>query len=475
MVDEATKSAFKKLVQLEFWPQIQSVNKDIRVIVDDTSAYRRILTLKNVDAVPDRKEGYYCKNLGLIYKKEQNRYCFYGEVEDAAEEISLPFALTFDSAEVEIEVYNSCNTPAFWESPWDYLRIISYGIGMKADLPGDYCNAKEKELLPLVKQIIALEYWMELPEQELISFGELKRLSHKYGYNKVEILFGKLEAIKPGDSTFYKTVKKLKDILCQKQYEPLWREIYNKIAESQAGYPNKVEVLCDANLLKRVRNDIQLLMESKGYIGTYPDFVKNGALKGIHLEHSYNMTYFVGGEKRAQYHIHCSETFEENDCFTIQFLCGTAFLKKKEQEIDVDVYDCLFHAKGRRLFHTIHHCIPLQSEEDTEADDLERSVIIAVKKAECIKLDKEEQEAYYGKLIPGWGMFWWIFLIAGGMFGIAMTLIMMLLCMIITAVEGMFSEIPEMLRMIPWGLLLAIGWIGYGGAMGIVEVLAHRK
>ena len=314
---------------------------------------------------------------------------------------------------------------------------------------------------------------MELPEQEFFLFGELKRLAHQYGYNKAEILFGKLETIKPGDDAFYKTVKKLIAILCQKQCEPLWREIYNKIAESQAEYPNKVDSLCNKELLMSVRNDIQALMESKGYIGTYPDFVKDGVLNGIHLEHSYNMTYFVGMEKRAQYHVHCYESFEENDYLTIQFLCGAAFLKKDEQE--TDIYDCLFNAKGRRLFHTVHHYIPLQPEEEAKPDNLETSVTIAVKKTECIKLTKSEQKEYYGKLIPGWGMFWWVFLIGGGMFGIAMTLIMMLLCIITTAAFGLFADIPEMLKTMPWGLLLAIGWIGFGGAMGIVEVLAHRK
>lgn len=76
-------------------------------------------------------------------------------------------------------------------------------------------------------------------------------------------------------------------------------------------------------------HDIQTLTESKGYIGTYPDFVKDGVLDGIHLEYLYNMTYFVGMEKRAQYHIHCYESFEDNDVLTVQFLCGAAFLKKE--------------------------------------------------------------------------------------------------------------------------------------------------
>ena len=474
MMDEAAKSALKKLLELEFWPEITAVGSDIKIVTDDTPAFRRILTLKNADAVPMGKEGYCCQNLGMVLKKEQNRFCFYGEIEDPAKEFAIPFALTFENVEVEVEIYNSCNNITFWENPWDFLRTISFAIGMKADLPGDYCNAKEKELLPLIKEIVALEYWMELPEQELFSFGELKRLAHQYGYNKAKILLGKLETIKPGDSAFYKTLKKLIAILCQKQCEPLWREIYNKIAESQTVYPNKVDSLCDKDLLASVRNDIQVLMESKGYIGTYPGFVKDGVLDGIHLEHSYNMTYFVGMEKRVQYHIRCCESFDENDYLTIQFLCGTAFLKKCEAEMDVDIYDCLFNAKGRRLFHTVHHYIPLQAEEGNEADNLETSVTIAVKKAECIKLTKAEQKEY-GRLLPGWRMFGWVFLIGGSMFGIAMTLIMMLLCIITTAAFGLFADIPEMLKTMPWGLILAISWIGFGGAMGIVEVLAHRK
>lgn len=473
MVDEAVKSALKKLLELEFWPEIKALGSDIKIITDDTLAFRRILTLKNVEAVPTGKEWCYCQNLGMVLKKEQNIFCFYGELEDPIEETAVPFALTFENAEVEIEVYNSCNNMVFWENPWDFLWSISYAISMKANLPGDYCNAKEKELLPIIKEIDALEYWMKLPEEELVSFCELKRLAHKYGYSKAEIMLGKLETIKPSDNAFYKTATKLIAILCKKQCEPLWREIYNKIAESQIEYSNKVESLCDKEMLMSVRNDIQTLMESKGYIGTYPDFVKYGVLDGIHLEHSYNMTYFVGMEKRAQYHIHCCESFEENDYLTIQFLCGTAFLKKEEE--DTDIYDCLFNAKGRRIFHTVQHCISLQNEEDAEADNLETSVMIAVKKAECIKLNKAEQKAYYGRLIPGWGMFWGMFLIAGGMFGIAMTVIMMLLCILTTAAFGLFADIPEMLKSMPWGIILSIGWIGFGGAMGITDVLAHRK
>ena len=53
-------------------------------------------------------------------------------------------------------------------------------------------------------------------------------------------------------------------------------------------------------------------MELKGYKGTYPDFVKYEKLKGLHLEESYNVTYFVGMEKRVVYRIYCNEFYNEN-------------------------------------------------------------------------------------------------------------------------------------------------------------------
>ena len=77
MVDEAAKSALKKLLELEFWPEIKVFGSDIKIITDDTLAFRRILTLKNVEAVPTGKEWCYCQNLGMVLKKEQNRFCFY--------------------------------------------------------------------------------------------------------------------------------------------------------------------------------------------------------------------------------------------------------------------------------------------------------------------------------------------------------------------------------------------------------------
>lgn len=464
MSDEPLLSALEQLLDRELWPEMQRTEDGVRIIVDDTPAFRRGLILQNAAGLPQDKEGWYCHDLRM--QKTEKGYCFAGQLEDPVEELSEPLRMTFEAARVEVSLFDACKGLSFTDEPWSFLRIVGCAICEKAELPGDYCNPEEKALLPLLRELVSLDF----SRQEQASFPELKKLTEKYGYRKAGKLLHKLETIRSDEAAFPKIAEKLKELLCEKAYEPLWRELYEKLTASQAGYPHMAEVLFDPQLLTRSREEIQSLLESKGYSGTYPDFVKTGAVSGIRLEHSYRMTYFVGMEKRARHYIHCREVFMEGYGLMIQFLCGTAFLKKKEAE--TDVYGCLFNAAGRRLFHTVHHNI---STEPNESDDLQTTIAIAVKKAECLPLTKEEKKAYYGEMLPGWGLFLQILLIVGGLFGIVMTLVMMVVCILMTAASGMASQIPDMLKAMPWGWLLAIGWIGFGGILGLVEVLAYRK
>lgn len=327
--------------------------------------------------------------------------------------------------------------------------------------------------MPLIQEICGLSYWLEFSKPKYQTFPELKAVAARYGYPKAEALLVKLETIETEDDKYYKTVQKLIAYLCGKEREPLWRELYNKISDSQAGYPNKADAFGDQEKLAGIRNAIQAQMEENGYTGTYPDFVKTGPMKGIHLERSYNMTYWVGMEKRVQYHIHCTESFNDFGKFFVQFLCGTAFLNKDEKQ--TDIYDCLFNANGRRLFRVEDSPTMQHESEGSEPSSLEVFVAIAAKRAECIKLNKSERTAVYGPPILGWRIFLRIFLLGGGLFGVGMVMFGLLLCVLLPVIFGSVSVIPELLRDIPWLQILAMGWVGFGGAMGIVEVLAHRK
>ncbi len=179
-------------------------------------------------------------------------------------------------------------------------------------------------------------------------------------------------------------------------------------------------------------------------------------------------------EKRVVYRIYCNEFYNENEELTVQFICGTAFLKKHESEKDIDIYGCSFNAKEKRLLKIGKY---VEFKNNVSEEELELPINIAVKKAECIKLNKEEQKDFYGTMADAGGLrlFLQIFLIAGGLFGIGMALTCLIICVVIGTIFGLFSYIPEMLKEIPWGLILAIVWIGFGGAMAIIELLVKRK
>lgn len=470
--DKNVAATLKVLLQSECLPGLISVGNDIKIVIDQNGAFKRTLTLKNASNAPSDKCGYICVGLSIGYKEAENRFCFIGELENIIDDATEMFALTFESAEIEVDVYNACKRQLFWDNPWTHLMIICTELNTKYEIPNNYCNSKEAKLLPIIREISNLDNLLESFEEGPCSFSELKKLAIKYGYYKIEQILADLEKPCHNDNKRFKLRSKLINTLCEQKHEPLWRDIYGKIADSQEEYPTGVEFFYAKDELAKIRSDIQQLMEANGYIGEYPYFVKDAVMRGVHLVHSYNMSYWVGLGEKAQYHIFCAESLEENDHLTIQFLCGTALLKKDDAEQDPDIHSCLFNAKGRRLFSAVHHYVPLHGEK---AKDLNMSVTLAIKRAECIKLNKSERKEFYGHIIPGFELFLSVFLIAGALFALAMTLSIAIVCAVVTAMFGLFDSIPEMLLSIPWWIILILGWLGFGIPMGIVEVLSRRR
>ncbi len=462
--DALTQDGIKKFLDLDICPTIEVCGNDVKVCVDKSPSYKETLILKNVDSVPEINQSQCFRNMEFYYSEFDSTYNIDGEIENYITDEVLPFSLSFEDATAEVQVFNGCRSITILDNPWDYLGRICYGIYSKASLPCECLGSKEKALLPLIAELASFDHWLFIPADAPEKYNEMKALARKHGHRKVEAALERLESTTTGTPKYYKLYSKLTALLSQRKHASMWRDIYDRIAESQEEYPSSIEQRFSSEELTKTRAEIQSLMEAKGYIGTYPDFVKDGCLRGPCLERSYNLTYIVAMEKHAEFHIHCIETVDEDDCLGIQLLCGTAFLKKNEAEAGVDIYDCLFNAGGRRLFRTVYY-----------SGDLEEAVTIATKKAECVKLNEEERKAFYGTGTNGWSTFWWLFLVAGGMCGISFTLIAMLLCTGLTLAFGMLSSIPEMLSTIPWGLILAICWVGSGGALGLFEVLARRK
>lgn len=473
-LDETSREALVFIFdKLGYWPPTEISGDTIKVYIEYIGSCRRDLTLKNVLGFDSALISASIENCKIIFNKDEKRYFVCGEAEHIDGSIDVNFS--FEDAEVNFSVFDQCRSFVGTENPWDFLCIISHSICAKADLSADYLNEKEKRLLPLLRDIVQVQY-PNFEDDDIPSLYELESLFKSHGCEEAVTLLTKFRKVCSETNSYLKSSKigtKLFNLLSQKKYEPIWREIFEKFRESQAEYSGQADVWCDEKLLKCTREEVQRLMESKGYEGTYPDFVKYGEIKNVRLAQACNMTYFVGFEKRVKHFVSCVEFFEENDSLTIQFLCGTALLKKDDEE--KDVFGCMFDSKGRRFFDSLNHRIPLNHEDEDEVCDLETAVSTAVKKAELLKLSKAEMRAYNGYIVPGFRYFLFVFLIFGGIFSIGMTLMMMLITVNITFLFGTWADVLDMLKSIPWMLILAIGWIGFGGVMGLIETLARRK
>ena len=106
----------------------------------------------------------------------RDRYCICGALEEPTDNAVFPFEMTFASAEVQVSPYNACAETVVWENPWCYLRGIALSIVEKADLPGDCCNAAEKEQLSLLRELAAT-YGLAGPEGCLLYTSIRERIA----------------------------------------------------------------------------------------------------------------------------------------------------------------------------------------------------------------------------------------------------------------------------------------------------------
>ncbi len=445
--------------------KIKKVGTDLQTKIYFGSGYTSILVFENASA--DLNENYdfiYFSNATIT--KENGRYTLTAEYEKDDE--FVPFTITFTNARLDITITSACET-TFVLTPWMHLFSIASTILSKYDLYPETLNESERELLPLLAEISSLFSYRKIPDEiKSDSLSVLKSYLNEFGYDKPLEL---LEKHEKNTSEKNKYALKLFAKLNEKKYEPLWRKIYNLISESQKDYPSSAEEFCSEKSLSDVRGKIQAYLESKGYFGTYPDFIKHDSIRSYRLAEAYNMSYFVGAEKNVVYHIHCTEEFSDDE-LNIQFLCGTQLLKKDEEP--GDIYSCMFNSNGRSFSNTVLYVCDCADNGEFEFKRINDFLDIAVKKAELQNLTKEERELLGQSKYSSFNIFSTAFLLMGGLFATLMTLSFMLIALLITAIL-VPEEIPSMFAEMPWFLLFSLSWILFGGAMGIITALAERK
>jgi len=461
--DNVKKAFLHLFEEMLFSDDVERTDGKMVFTLNETFSYKWSLILYTGDSCLDERFDELCFADAKI-EKDGEGYRLFCLKEDYKQGAEVPVNIFFKKAETKVEIFRAdCRT--FAGTPWDTLAFTAIEILDKSYLGDEYLNQKEKDLVPLLKELRSLINGVPPCEnQTQTEYIFLRRYFEDYGLNNVTALLDEIAENYMNPAKRGPLIICLNNRLNESKSEPLWRKLSMLLSDSQEGYAER-QAFGDEVMLKRIRTRIEKQLHSLGYEGEYPVFCKNGVMKGIRLEESYDFSYFLGAEKNVRYIIQCIEdsTFGR---LQIQFLCGTALLKKDE-EIS-DIYSCCFNAKGRRLFKDVYY----QSEE---SESLEQIVTIAAKKAECVRLNKEEKQIFYGKSVFGWRQFLTKLIFTGGLFATAMLVAMVLFCSIFTAVTVGTDEVRAVLQQMPFGALFALAFIGFGGAMAIIDLIVKTK
>lgn len=446
------------------YSQTKQDGYDVRITIDNYLSYEIVLVFKNCQ-IPHGTENCYFDFSGSTFTKDNDTFIVPAFAENYETDEAIPVVFRFSDISVETNVYNCTQTTLLITEPWSIINLSGMGITEKNETSPTLLNEKEKELLPILKEI----HYIETPEVYVESSGHnnfplLKNLANKYNASKLITLLENLEFKNAkGKRTLFLS-NKISFEMNKSCYEPMWREIYNKLTDSQKEYPRKTETCFPKKDLKEIRTKIQNLMESNGYNGTYPDFYKSTDLTGLRLAVSHGVDYTVFQEKNSRLYIKCIEECSSDDNILIQFLTGTALNKKGNNTSDV--FSCCFNNRGK-LFS--NHIIWDSNENDYKS--IEEITRIAFKKAELKRLSKVEQEERKKETLVSLQLYFGM----GVAFGILFTLLFAVFIFFFVMFTDSFESAVDIIKTAPWGYcLLASGGL-FGLAMFIISLFTKSK
>lgn len=409
------------------------------------------LTLKDVSGLPEVVEDgwlLWCSDI----RADGDGYVLVGDVEGPELEDCMDVKLRFSGVDVEL-VSVRADVVDSHERPWWALSALANGIVRKSEVAPQLLNERERALLPLLREVAMLVGWRGAPGQ--LEFPLLRARMEP----ELLPLLERLEQSGPEWKRLWKASDKLQRRLNRSRYAHIWRGIYDEIAASQAEYPLKSCV--SAQLRRRIEEKLR----SMGYSGSYPDFIKRGEVRGLHVVESHGQTYFICNEKKAVFHIHCREYLGSEGGVMIDHVCGTELLR--EDEIQGDILSCMFDARGRRLIGSVSYV------QDMDDSQLERKLVIAAKKAELRRLNKEERRSE--GMIHGLMLFAVVYLLGCGLLAGVVISFFVVVSALVTALLFGWGEIRAMLREVPWMELFFFAWALFGGSFAISSIWDRKK
>ena len=447
-----TAKALELLMDYDWYDaRFYSRGADVYAVLDDCGMMRITVILRDTGAQPWQELNCYDREM----TRDGDGYRLSAEYFDEDAGMAKKLELPFRDVEVELEVFRVESNE--WK-PWELLAGMAREILFKGEFGEDLLNDRELELLPLLCELEQF-YRYGWGTNRYAGFTELRKRFERYGFRELERPLKNVEAVY-GTKKWLGRMGQLRGKLSRAKYEPLWRELYRAITESQAEYPCRAEMHPD---FAAVKKKIESKLHRHGYKGKYPDFYKEGEVRGLRVMESYGQSWLICNEKRAVSHIHCegSVYFDE---LLLSFRCGTELLKRGQKPSDI--HHCRFDNRGRTILRTLYYSANAET-------SLEQHLTVAMKRAELRKLSKAEQKLDGDANLLGIALVWLI--LGGGFFALTgMAALAVFGTAALWATEGLSAAI-EMMGALPWGGLTAFAWLGFGGSMALVTILAKRN
>ncbi len=381
-------------------------------------------------------------------RREGDGYALTATLELVVEERWEDVTLIFDRAETRVRAIRA-NQDLLYHDPWMHLSSTAFGIVRKAQCFPRLLNDRERELLPLLRELAALKHW---GDNEKYTFPILKK---RFPPELVPML----EALERAEKweKLSRCSDRLDKALRLGKYVPLWEEIRLEILSSQINCPDRDMVNT------QFAEEITATLRDHGYEGSYPDYRKRGSVAKTRWIPSRGRYHLVrrGTPICSYIRFHCDQG-GEGTYFAIA--CGAELLKDDEP---TSLERCRFDGDGKHFLDHVNHY------SESGDDGLVKLVELAVKKAELLPLTRAEKKL--DGQISFFTMFTWIFLLGGGFFAVCMTLGLAALSLVLGIIADGFSGLGEFMASLPWLQTFAGSWGLSGGTLGILFGFYNRK
>lgn len=400
-------------------------------------AFEYDVILRGASGLPEGEGKWYFGT--AVLSRDGAGYALTGTIENVRREEWIDVTLHFESAEAEVWAIRA-DLDLMHEDPWMNLSSVAFSIVRKEDCFPRLVNDRERELLPLLRELAALKlmgdhgsYAFPILKERLPAeiVPMLEKLEQTVEWEKLSRCSDRLS----------KTLRKLK-------YAPYWEDFHREIQASQLDYPDH-----DTENSEIVNRITDYLLE-RGYEGSYPDFKKRGTVANSRWISADGRYFRVRkGQPLVSYVRFRASRFEGED--HASFFSG-AELPGSEEPRGVDF--CRFCSDGTRFRSQVFFGF------GPDCDSFSEKLSVVVKNAELLPLNGAERKLN-GK-VSFFAVFFWTFLLAGGFYAIVFTPAFALVSYLIGRIFDGFGDFGAYLREFPWLQMFAGSWLLAGGVFG---------